>query len=61
MQLHTLLGTKAVDMVYALHLHSLRIIGIEVLCCHEVETRSILFMYMRSIVLFVCGGVLFII
>ena len=54
-----LVGYEGSGHAYALHLHSLRIIGIEVLCCHEVEMRSIL--YMRSIVLFICGGGLFII
>ena len=54
-----LVGYKGNGHAYALHLHSLRIIRIEVLCCHAVEMRIIL--YMRSIVLFICGGGLFII
>ena len=56
-----LVGYEGSGHAYALHLHSLRIIGIEVLCCHEVEMRSILLIYMMSTVLFVCGGGLFII
>ena len=56
-----LVGYEGSRCAYALHLHSLRIIEFEVLCCHEVEIRSILFIYMRSIVLFICGGGLFII
>ena len=39
--------------VYALHLHPLRFICIEVLCWHEVE--------MRSITLLIYGGGLFIV
>jgi hypothetical protein len=46
---------------YALHLHFLRFICFEVLCWHEVDMRSIIFIYMRSIVLFICGCGLFII
>ena len=56
-----LVGYEGSGHAYALHLHSLRIIGIEVLCCHEVEMWSILFIYMRRIVLFVCGRGLLII
>jgi len=68
MQLHTMLCMKAVDM-HMQHLHSLRFICIEVLCWHEVDLRStlfiymrsILFIYMRSIVLFISGYRLFIV
>ena len=64
-----LVGYEGSGHAYALHLHSLRIIGIEVLCCHEEDMRSILFIYMisilfismRSIVLFIYGDGLFII
>jgi hypothetical protein len=35
-------------------------VGIEILCCHEAN-MSILFVYTRNIVLFICGGGLFII
>ena len=45
---------------YALHLHPLRFICIEVLCWHEVEMRSIIFI-MRSITLLIYGGGLFIV
>ena len=56
-----LVGYEDSGHAYALHLHSLRVIGIEVLCCHEVEMRSILFIYRRSIILFVLWWWLFII
>ena len=58
MQLHTLLGMEAVDM----HMHCictfLRFTCIEVLCWHEVEMRSIVFI-VRSITLFTHGDGLF--
>ena len=36
-----LVGYEGSGYAYALHLHTLRFIGIDVLCCHEVEIRSI--------------------
>jgi hypothetical protein len=42
-------------------LHSLRFVYIEVLCWHEVEMRSTIFIYMRSIILFIWGYYLFIV
>jgi hypothetical protein len=38
-----LVGYEGSGHAYTLHLHPLRFIGIDVLCCHEVEMRSIIF------------------
>ena len=43
---------------YALHLHSLKVMCIEVLCWHEMDMRRIISIYMRSIVSFIIRGVL---
>ena len=53
-------GYRGSGHAYALHLHSLRFICIEVLCRREVSMRSIVFI-MRSITLFIRGGRLFIV
>ena len=55
-----LVGYGGSGHAYALHLHSLRFICIEVLCRREVSMRSIVFI-MRSITLFIRGGRLFIV
>ena len=55
-----LVGYEGSGHAYALHLHPLRFICIEVLCWHEVEMRSIIFI-MRSITLLIYGGGLFIV
>jgi hypothetical protein len=48
-----LVGYGGSGHAYALHLHSLRFICIKVLCWHKVDIRSIVFIYMRSIILFI--------
>jgi hypothetical protein len=56
-----LVGYGGSGHAYTLHLHFLRFISFEVLCWHELDMRSIIFIYMRSIVLFICGCGLFIV
>jgi len=55
MQLHTLLGTETVDMYMHCICTLWDLFCIEVLCWHKVDMRSIVFIYIRSIVLFICG------
>jgi hypothetical protein len=52
-----LVGYGGNGHAYTLHLHFLRFICIEILCWHEVDMNSIIFIYTRSIVLFIyrCG------
>ena len=54
-----LVGYGGSGHAYASHLHLLRFICFEVLSWHEVDMRSIIFINMRSIVLFICGCGLF--
>jgi hypothetical protein len=56
-----LVGYGGSGHTYALHLHFLRFICIKVLCWLEVDTRNIVFIYMRIIILFIYGYSLFIV
>ena len=51
-------GYEGSGHAYALHLHCLKFIYIEVLCWNEMDMRRIVSIYMRSIVSFIIWGVL---
>ena len=48
-----LVGYEGSGHAYALHLHSLNFVYIEVLCWNEVDMRRIVSIYTRSIVSFI--------
>ena len=48
-----LVGYEGSGHTYALHLHSLNFVYIEVLCWNEMDMRRIVSIYMRSIVSFI--------